>query len=267
MKHEYVFVLRGPLKPELRPQAVQIAEAVPEAAARRRLPRLMKFADWLNARPKADQKTLEKRRRRRKWLGLMDLLLGLFALGPVLIAPEELPAFLIFVPICLGAGIGSLWKRHRVLLAVPLILAGFFYGVAGFGGGEAFRILLVFGIALIAVAIAALLPRGRRQKRKNKQAGNQLFDAREAVPDGTDLYVRFTEEGMHIGTKEIPGELLPYSDFCAIIEAEDLLLISVNDRGFLTAKEELTCGNFPAFRKDLSARVTWVHIMQRGNDT
>ena len=258
MNHEYVFVINGSLAPELRPQAARIAAVIPEALGRQQCPRLWKATDWLNARPKAAPQILEKRRKRRKWLGLLELLLALFALGPAMIAPEELLPVMLIGPLCLGAGIAALWRQHRVLLAVPLLLAGFFYGVAGYGGGEEYLSLLVFGMLLILVAIAALLPRGRRRKRNLEQAGNQLFDARDALEEGSSLWVRFTEEGLCMGTEEISGAPTPYQDLLAIIEAEELLLIGVKEQGFLMSKAELISGTFEEFREELSARVNWI---------
>ena len=116
---EYVFVLRGELAEEFCSQTEELSELILELGARKQLPKTWKLVDWLRTRPKAAPEVLEKRKKHQTVLGLLVLLLALFALGPTMIAPKELLPVLLAGAVCLGAGIVSLWKRHRIMLAIP----------------------------------------------------------------------------------------------------------------------------------------------------
>ncbi len=260
MGQEYLFEIRGPLPSQLRSQADEFADLISEVQSRKQLPRLWKLADRVQAIPKPDSKTLEKRRRNRTVLGVVNLLLALFGLGPALIAPETLLSVLLIGAFCLVIGIAALWKRHRVLLAVLLIPAGIFYGGAGLGGGG--ELLFVFGAGLLLAAAAALLPRGRRRKQRAEKVGTILFDARSSMGDGDRIYLRFTEQGMQVFTAEGPSkeqdESLPYDSFLGILETEDLLLIARETQGFLLAKSELKTGTFSNLKAELSAKTLWI---------
>lgn len=258
MSNQYTFELRGPLPSALREQAACIVAAIPEGFSRKACPKLWKLTDRINDRPKADAITIERRRKMRTALGLFELLLSLFALGPALVAPDELMSVLFLGTICLGGGIGYLWKRHRILLAVPLILAGLFYGIAGLGGTGVFRRLLFFGVFLLAVAVAVLLPRGRRKNKKFQKDGYDLFDARNALPPDECLHVCFTDQGMEVRSKQEKSCCTPYADFLFIIESQDLILLGVDQKGFLLSKSELTEGVFAEFKEAMSEKVSWI---------
>lgn len=258
MCQEYLFEIQGSLCLNLRSQADEFSDLISEVWSRKQLPKLWKLADRINAIPKASPETLQKWRKYRTVLGVIELLLALFGLGPALVAPEELLPVLLIGTLCLGTGIASLWTRHRILLAVILILTGIFYGTAGLGGGEEFRRLLIFGVGLLVVAVAALFSRGRKRDRKAKQDIDSLFDARQSMREGDHIYIRFTEQGMETFTEEEPGRTIPYDALLGILETEDLLLIVVEKQGFLLAKSELKTGTFSDLKAELSAKVLWL---------
>lgn len=255
---EYVFVLHDPLPEEFPAQREELAELVLELGARKHLPKTWKLVEWLRARPKATPEVLKKRKKHQTVLGLLALLLALFALGPAMIAPKELLPVLLAGAVCLGAGIGSLWKRHRILLAVPMILAGLFYGIAGLGGGEEFRSLLILGVMLFAVAVVALLPRGKKQNRAATEDVAVLFERRSSIPGGQPIHIRFSPQGVQAITREEQSEPVPYDAISGILETMDLLVVVLDKQGFLLAKSELTEGVFFDFKSELSARVLWL---------
>lgn len=255
---EYVFVLRGELAEEFCSQTEELSELILELGARKHLPTAWKLVDWLRTRPKAAPEVLEKRKKHQTVLGLLVLLLALFALGPAMTAPKELLPVLLAGAVCLGAGIGSLWKYHRLLLAAPMILAGFFYGIAGLGGGEEFRSLLILGVSLIAVAVVALLPRRKKQNRAAMEDVAALFERRSSIPKGQPIHIRFTPHGVQAMTQEKQGEFCPYDTISGILETTDLLVVVLNKQGFLLAKSELVNGIFSDFKTDLSARTLWL---------
>ena len=255
---EYIFVLLGPLPDEFSAQQEKLAELILELGGRRFLPKVWTLVDWLRARPKASSEILVRRKKRQAVLGLMALLLALFALGPAVTAPKELLAVLLAGAACLGAGIVSLWKRHRFLLAVLMILAGLFYGIASMGGGEEFRSLLILGILLIAVAVVALLPRRKKRNRAATEDVAALFKCRSSIPEGHPIRILFSPQGVQGIAYEKPGELLPYDAIAGILETEDLLVVVQDRQGFLLAKSELFNGVFSDFKAELSKRVLWL---------
>lgn len=255
---EYVFEVQGPLADALGSQAGDFSDLILELGSRKRLPKIWKLTDWLRARPKASPETLKKRKRHQTVFGMINLLLALFAFGPALIAPKELwPLFLVGT-ICLGSGIASLWKRHQILLEIPLILAGLFYGIAGLGGGEEFRPLLLFGVGMIALAVVALLPRRKKQNRTAMQDVCSLLDRRHSIPQGKPIRIRFTQQGMQAFTEQGQDEIISYDAVFGILETEDLLLVVVDEQGLLLAKSELVSGAFSDFKGELSAKTLWI---------
>ena len=255
---EYVFVLRGSPLEKYPVQRAELAELLPELAGRNRLPKTWKLVDWLRTRPKAAPEVLEKRKKYRTVLGLLTLLLALFALGPAVIAPKELMSVLLVGAVCLGTGVSSLWNRHRLLLAVPMLLAGFFYGIAGMGGGEEFKPLLVLGFTLIVVAVVALCPRRKRENRVAMEDIAALFERRAAIQDGQPICIRFSSQGVQAMEQEEQSEPTPYEAISGILETLDLLVVVVGKQGFLLAKDELTEGVFSDFKAELSQRVLWL---------
>ena len=255
---EYVFVLRGALAEEFRSQARDLSELLSELGGRKHLPKTWNLIDRLHASPKANPEILEKQKKRRTMLGILTLLLALFALGPAMLAPKELLSVLLTGSACLGAGIASLWKRHRILLAIPLILAGLFYGIAGLGGGEEFQPLLTLGVVLIAVAVVDLIPRRKKQNRAAIQDVSALFECRSAIPEGKPICIRFAQQGVQAFTQQEQGEILSYNDVSGILETEDLLMIVIDKQGFLLAKSELVSGVFSDFKAELSSKALWL---------
>lgn len=255
---EYVFVLHGPLPEEFPSQREELAELILELGGRKHLPKIWMLVEWLRARPKATPEILEKRKKHRTALGLMALLLALFALGPAVTDPKELLSVLLVGVVCLGAGIVSLWKRHRRLLAVPMLLAGLFYGIAGIGGGEEFKPLLVLGILLLSVAFVAILPRKKKQNRAAVEDIAALFERRASIPERQPVYIRFTQQGIQAKTQEEQREFWPYEAVSGILETADLLVVVLDKQGFLLAKSELAEGEFSDFKSALSPMVLWL---------
>ena len=255
---EYVYVLRGPLQEGFPAQREDLAELISELGGRKHLPKTWMLVEWLRARPKAAPEILEKRKKHRTALGLMTLLLALFALGPAVTAPKELLSVLLVGVVCLSAGIVSLWKRHRRLLAVPMVLAGLFYAIAGIGGGEEFKPLLVLGILLLSVAFVAILPRKKKQNRSAVEDVAALFERRASISEGQPVYIRFTPQGMQAMTQEKQSDFWSYEAVSGILETADLLVVVLDKQGFLLTKSELAEGAFSDFKSALSPRVLWL---------
>lgn len=257
-KFEYVYVLRGPLQEEFPAQQEELAELILELGGRKHLPKTWKLVDWLRTRPKADPEVLDQRKKHRTALGLLTLLLALFALGPAVTAPRELLSVLLAGAICLGAGIVSLWKHHRRLLAVPMVLAGLFYAIAGLAGGEEFKSLLVLGILLLSVAVVALLPRRKKQNRAAVEDVAALFERRSSIREDQPIHIRFTPQGVQAKTQKEQSDFWSYEAVSGILETADLLVVVLDKQGFLLAKSELAEGAFSDFKSALSPMVLWL---------
>ena len=255
---EYVFVLRGPLQEEFPARQEELAELILEFGGRKYLPKTWKLVDRLRARPKATPEILEKRKKHQTVLGLLTLFLALFALGPAVTAPRELLSVLLAGAICLGTGIVALWKHHRRLLAVPMVPAGLFYAIAGLGGGEEFKPLLILGILLLSVAFVAIIPGRKKQNRAAVEDVAALFERRASIPEGQPIHIRFTPQGMQAMTQEKQSDFWSYEAVSGILETADLLVVVLDKQGFLLAKSELAEGAFSDFKSALSPMVLWL---------
>ena len=256
---DYVFKVHGLIADEFRPQAGELSDLILELGGRIHLPRTWKLVDWLHDRPKASPEIVQKRKKHQTALGILLLLLAMFALGPAVIAPGELLSVLLTGMFCLGLGIGSLWNRHRILLGAFLIPAGLFYGIAGLGGGKEFHSLVILGVGLIAVGTAALIP--RKKSRHNPTAVqdvSSLFECRHSIPKNQPVCFRFTEKGLQAFTEEGKGKIQAYDDFSGVLETEDLLVIVMGNQGILLAKDELVNSEFSDFKAELSEKILWI---------
>ena len=200
-------------------------------------------------------------------MGVVDLLLSLIFLGPALLEPRELLEVLLAGFSCLVIGIAFLQRHHRRLLAGILIPFGLFYIITGLGGGELTRSLLIFGLALVITAIAVLFPKGRRGRRRAEEEGNRLFDARREFPEETRLQICFGEQEMLLHIEDQTEEHIPYEDFLAIIEGEELLMIAAKNKGFFLGKREMTVGEFPEFKDWISQKTTWICGQRKGTES
>ena len=255
MMTPYEFEISGPLSPEFEEQVVSISALIPEAMSRHRIPGLWKLADRIQSHKKADPAVLEKRRRRRPFLGALNLLLALFALGPAVLEPEALWSLLILGSLCLGTGIGALRKQHRILLGIPLLLVGFFYGLAG-AGGE-YRRLLILGIFLSFLGFASLLPHSMRKQKHLEQLARSLYEGRAAaVP--SPVRIRLTDSRIETDTDRMDPASVSYDSLWFILESQDLLLLCLSSKGLLLDKQELVEGSIGDLKADLAHRCIWL---------
>jgi len=107
---EFVFALTKYDDMSFKPQVSKALEKRTELLSRKEYPRLWKYVDKMNAKEKASEEVLKKRRSRYKVYGIFLIILGFFLLIPSLMEPERM-----LVPLLAGAfavGLGMLYLRH-----------------------------------------------------------------------------------------------------------------------------------------------------------
>lgn len=255
----YIFEVTDKKQPELQEQAALAIKCAANYNSRKKCPTLWMIADRLNEVPKASEETLQKRRKRSVPLGFLNVFLGLFALIPAFIAPKELWVVLILGLFCFTSGIVTLWKSHRKSLSVILLIAG---GVLFFGGAVAFQELaplLFWGIAVLLIAVAALIPHRQKSKNPFKKDVDKLLSVDPSGLGSRKITASFMQDELIL--RQEGGESsfsIPYSQFLCVAETQDLLLLIENGKGFLLNKSALIKGDFSGFRDFLSKKVHWL---------
>ena len=85
-----------------------------------------------------------------------------------------------------------------------------------------------------------------------------LFERRSSIREDQPIHIRFSPQGIQAKTQEEQSEPVPYDAISGILETTDLLLVVLEQTGFLLVKSELTEGVFSEFKSELSARVLWL---------
>ena len=262
MKPMCVFAISPLDAQRLHPQVSRALEKRTELVSRQKCPKLWALTDKLNGVAKSPQSVRENRKKRRVFLGLLDWLLGSFLLMTGLVEPRTLLLLLVGAA-AFGAGVVILWRNRRTALGVLSLIEGVFFSMAGLGNRAKLGGLLVLGIVILAVGIAALGTRKREKTNPFDRAAWQLLREREGMKDAEQMQVSFSDDGMCIGkAHHTEGErTVPYGGLTLVLETEDLLLPVFADSMLILQKKDLRTGSLPQLREFLRAQTPYVPLL------
>ncbi len=230
LENRFVVPASPPDAPLL-PQIVRILDTRLDHASRKRFPKWWRLIDRISNRSKGEKAVQHPKRGRRIVLGLVNWVLGMVLLLPGLMEPDEMPFLLVVGIIGFLIGLVTLWCHQKILLAVLSLLAGSILTFGGVVSPDELGCFLPLGIFLLVIGILALCTR-RKKKSSAEKAAKKLLSQQAGKPTAE---VVFTENGL-----EIPGQPpVPYQDFEAIFETEDLIAPIFHNQIVLLKKEEL----------------------------
>lgn len=227
-------------------QIASILEKRMELHSRLQFPKLWRWIDN-RASKRTHKKETKIASNLRLFLGLVNWILGLFALLPAMIAPRELWMLLLFGFLCLVSGTVILWRKKKTLLIVLSFLMGVVLCFGAIGNAQALGNLLPLGIYEIGIGVWALLSKTLGTSAQ-RQARNYIkqFNSREP-------YLLFlTETGILFTSKELLTEHpemiqqsneVPYESFHSIVESKDYLMLIQEKGAILLQKSEIIDGS------------------------
>lgn len=253
----------SPLDAErLRPQVRRALEKRTELLSRQQCPRIWALTDRLNRVEQVSSGSLQRRRKLRLILGLVDGALGLFLLLPGLMAPGALLLPLLVGAVCFGFSLGILWRIARHLLGILSAALSLLLLLCALGNWAECGRFLLPAILCGAVGAAALTP----WKRRNAfdRAAQKLLEA--AVPAQTT--VSFSPAGMVISQEEGDQEpqAIPYADFELVLETKDLLLPVYQNAVTILQKKDLQTGSIPELLEFLSEQAQCAAVRVRAKN-
>lgn len=140
--------------------------------------------------------------------------------------------------------------RHKIYGAI-LLVVGLFLLVPGLMEPEALVVPLVAGALAAVIGVLYLLPRRSGPPRRELARAERLLEALGASEDGV---VVFGEEDAAIRTGEAV-QSVPYTEFNALIETEDLYVLCFSQSGaFILQKRDIMRGDPAAFLPFLAER-------------
>lgn len=244
----------------LRPQVRGALEKRNELLSRQNYPKMWELTDRLNRVPKVSPAVSARRRRRELVLGTVNWLLGLFLLLPGLMEPSKLLAPLVVGALAFGVGMGTLWKRKRMLLMGLCLPLGLLLTFGAVANRQELGNFLWPGLVCLAVAIAAPLSRRRVRRDPYDRAAETLLQGRDSEIMRV-LHVTFDGQGMTVTQKDVePGVTVPYETMEMILETADLLLVVDGETITTLQKGDLCDGAMDGLRQMLQERVRYVTL-------
>ena len=243
----------------LQPQVRWALEKRTELLSRQRNPRMWKLTDKLNSVEKVPQAVRENRRRRRRFLGLWNWLLGAVLLIPGLLESRTLLLPLLVGAACWGSGVCILWRNRRRLLGVLSLVKGLILCMGVLGDYAQLHSLLILGIVDVVMGAAALLTRKQVQDPFDR-AAEQLLAKRNAQEGLAEVRLTFSPEGMFVtrtGDEE-ESHMVPYAAFEVVLETQELLLPVYENTVTILQKKDLLTGTLPRLQEFLAGQVPWV---------
>lgn len=256
MEQIFTFQITALDSDRLLPQISHALEKRSELVSRQKCPKMWALTDKLRSVELVPQAVRERRRRQREVLGLLAWALGLFALLPSCMAPRQLLSVLAAGTCCCVIGILCLWHGKRTLLGILNLLAG---GILCAGALVSFRELgrlLVPGLILLSVGLAALLRRKREKVSPFDRAARQLLEGR-AQGHTEGVRVAFSPEGMSILLGEHTHQV-SRDAYAFFLETEDLLILFCHDTVTVLQKADLISGTIPQLRQLLSGQTHYL---------
>lgn len=258
MEQTFTFQITALDSDRLLPQISRALEKRSELVSRQKCPKMWALTDRLRSVELVPQAVRQRRRRQREVLGLLAWALGLFALLPGSMAPGQLPSVLAAGICCCVVGTLCLWRGKRTLLGVLNLLSG---GILCVGALIRFRELgrlLVPGLLLLAVGLAALLRRRRESVSPYDRAARQLLEGR-AQGHTEGVRVAFSPEGMSILLGEHTHQV-SRDAYAFFLETEDLLILFCHDTVTVLQKADLISGTIPQLRQLLSGQAHYLRM-------
>lgn len=145
-------------------------------------------------------------------------------------------------------------KIFRKLLSIFYLCCGIFLFIPGLMEPEELKVPLIMGAIGIGTGIGGLLRGKIKRKNPFDKSARLLLEQRKTTDDAT---VAFNESGMTIaaGGSE---ELVPYDKMEYIVEAEEILLLTFDEKVIAVKKEDMVCGKPEDFRSFITDHTAFV---------
>jgi hypothetical protein len=134
--------------------------------------------------------------------------------------------------------------RYKIYGAVLLVL-GIFLLVPGLTEPKELLVPLIVGAICVLLGFIYLLPRRKKPSRKFRAAAAKLLAGAQTAEQAGNapVLVRFAQDGMMLPG----GEVIPYDCFEAIVETENIYLLTWNGRVTVLQKRDLLDGTHEDF--------------------
>ena len=263
MEHIISIPITPPDQDALVPQVGFALEQLRELASRRKHPKLWALSDKLCPLPQDSYGVIQKRRKRRRALGLMNWMLGAFGTLIVLMPPEMPFSVIAAASICLGGGVAFLWRYWRTVLGVLSLLQASFLCFLSLGSPEELRDLMHFGLFCAALGIAALATRKRGGRSPYDPAARNLLRKQQFGHGSSPVQAVFSPSdlSLHFDQGPEPIQKLSYDCFECVIETQDLLLPVRDGRVIVLQKKDLPAGALPELRESLREQVLYMAVV------
>ena len=246
----------------LRPQLSRALEQRTELISRQKYPKMWELTEKLNRVEKVPNTMQEYRAKRRRMLGILNWLLGVFLLTSGLMEPQKLLIPLLVGAVGFSVGVVTLWQNRRALLGVCSLFPGVILTMGALGNPAELGTLLILGIACLDIGVAALLSKGRKKQNPFDKAAQLLLQEKSTAAGMEHVRITFSPEGMVISRadREQETHLVPYSSFEWVLETADLLLPMYHSAVTILQKKDLLTGNLSELRVLLKAQTQYFSL-------
>lgn len=238
-----------PITPIAHPASalVQLEEALErrtEIYSREKLPGVWRRIDKLNGSHRIPPECLAGRRIFRTVLATIYWFLGVFALFPGLMLPEDLP-YLLPAGVCaMVIAVFILFRRHKGVLGGLSLATGTAAMILAHGGIEGASRFFVSGVLLLLLGVIALVFCKRTGKNRFTKEAKRILNTRVKIAPEQMASFCFSGEMMTLSIGNAEPMTILYSSLKAVLETADLLLLLFqDDRALLLQKQELTWGS------------------------
>lgn len=144
--------------------------------------------------------------------------------------------------------------RTRILGIVCLIL-GIVLLVPGLMDPQELEVPLVTGAVAVGAGIGGLWRSRKRRSNPFDKSASALLAGLYALPEGQELQVAFSSEGMMVTASGQRTQTVPWDRFECGVETADALLLVYGEQATLLQKKDLVDGTQEAFQAFLASRI------------
>lgn len=131
--------------------------------------------------------------------------------------------------------------RTRVLSILCLVL-GILLLVPGLMEPQELMVPLVAGAVAVGAGISGLWNRQKHRKNPFDKSATILLSGLQTLPQGQDLQVSFSRDGMTLGTSAKEEQSIPWEQFTCAVQTADTFLFVYEDKVLLLQKKDLREG-------------------------
>lgn len=131
--------------------------------------------------------------------------------------------------------------RTRVLSILCLVL-GILLLVPGLMEPQELMVPLVAGAVAVVVGIGGLWNRQKHRKNPFDNSAAILLSGLQTLPQGQDLQVSFSRDGMALGASAKAEQSVPWEQFTCAVQTADTFLFVYEDKVLLLQKKDLRQG-------------------------